>query len=591
MTTIKELVINNFDNFTRFYNGRLMWLDGLSKLFICDTDTPATKTEAEAEAKKARDRDRDKAEVYSTIVAAMVGGICLSVYDLQPISVTGAMLQEAFHLAHPNRAITFIKTLHNFEAQFIVISRFLVLITTIIITMLLTKQIIEKIIKNREDAEAAEKKAETEENEAKMEEEKAETETEKEAAQKKKEDAQKKKEGEQKKQELYHIPLSRTIKILLFVSTLLSIFFIYFGNLSILNVYTLIPIALFSAAVGILWGCMPEAHQTTARSAMLKRAALGEKLAIKQIVAFVSIVIGIVLISYWVTYIKDFVLIQLIIASVLSLLSLSSAYYGRESVKLYLKLHTTKTASEKETDNGDNKAKVTDNGDNKAKETDNGDNKAKETDNGDNKAKVTDNGDNKAKETDNGDNKAKVTDNGDNKAKVTDDKYVKESYILVPSVILFCISVGYLIYVLPNLEKEAYKVTARIYGLNISVITNENNGIKPFLIVEYSNNEGKLKRARYDLTPLKVISEEQFKLLARAHFSGNKQPPLNKEDEIREFEKSRNILKDWIYSRIEDEELPQTGRMIFENWILKEHEFLLDKLHLSGKHRNLKGLL
>jgi len=561
MTTIKELVINNFDNFTRFYNGRLMWLDGLSKLFICDTDTPATKTEAEAEAKKARDRDRDKAEVYSTIVAAMVGGICLSVYDLQPISVTGAMLQEAFHLAHPNRAITFIKTLHNFEAQFIVISRFLVLITTIIITMLLTKQIIEKIIKNREDAEAAEKKAETEENEAKMEEEKAETETEKEAAQKKKEDAQKKKEGEQKKQELYHIPLSRTIKILLFVSTLLSIFFIYFGNLSILNVYTLIPIALFSAAVGILWGCMPEAHQTTARSAMLKRAALGEKLAIKQIVAFVSIVIGIVLISYWVTYIKDFVLIQLIIASVLSLLSLSSAYYGRESVKLYLKLHTTKTASEKETDNGDNKAKV------------------------------TDNGDNKAKETDNGDNKAKVTDNGDNKAKVTDDKYVKESYILVPSVILFCISVGYLIYVLPNLEKEAYKVTARIYGLNISVITNENNGIKPFLIVEYSNNEGKLKRARYDLTPLKVISEEQFKLLARAHFSGNKQPPLNKEDEIREFEKSRNILKDWIYSRIEDEELPQTGRMIFENWILKEHEFLLDKLHLSGKHRNLKGLL
>lgn len=48
--------------------------------------------------------------------------------------------------------------------------------------------------------------------------------------------------------------------------------------------------ALFASAVGILWGVMPNAQTTTARSALLKRAALGERWAAFQVLVFLLFV-------------------------------------------------------------------------------------------------------------------------------------------------------------------------------------------------------------------------------------------------------------------------------------------------------------
>jgi hypothetical protein len=173
------------------------------------------------------------AEMKATAAAAIIGAILLSLFDLQPVSATGVLLQEAMHFANPKKGNVFLGTseIESQWAQAIVALRALIVILSLAVGMQ-----IGRFMSFRASV---------------------------------------------------HNHIVSTVTFLLLSGSGFTLFFImnefeYFSSFvrAILS-------AVFGIATGMIWGCMPDDAQTTARSALLKRAALGETFALYQMGMFI----------------------------------------------------------------------------------------------------------------------------------------------------------------------------------------------------------------------------------------------------------------------------------------------------------------
>ena len=56
--------------------------------------------------------ESDTAELFATVVAGIIGGICLSILEVQPVSATGAILQETLSFTDGSKSLLFIHSKH-----------------------------------------------------------------------------------------------------------------------------------------------------------------------------------------------------------------------------------------------------------------------------------------------------------------------------------------------------------------------------------------------------------------------------------------------------------------------------------------------
>ena len=181
----------------------------------------------------------EAAEFSATIAAGYVGAMALSQLGQQPVSATGALLQQIIHLASANTfGTTGMGTTHhamwfadNTSSSSIVLS---FLAMTLAIAMGV-------VVARRLSGTAAAK-----------------------------------------------LWIPRSIGAAILAGTAGAV---WLSSRDALTSHTLrqADCLVFALSVGALWGLMPHDHQTTARSALLRRAALGEGRAIAQLAVFAAV--------------------------------------------------------------------------------------------------------------------------------------------------------------------------------------------------------------------------------------------------------------------------------------------------------------
>lgn len=178
------------------------------------------------------------AEICATIVAAFVGGICLSQLNLQPVSATGAMLQEVIQLAQGNDngassgSIILRNVVFTNPAMQIYINalRFLALVLSVALGTIIGR-----------------KSARTESGKN---------------------------------------ILPFVVAIVITIGAFVTVLFTWKSFVEINVFFSCLISLIFGVGIGIMWGAMPEDSQTTAKSALLKQAALGFVMPICQVLGF-----------------------------------------------------------------------------------------------------------------------------------------------------------------------------------------------------------------------------------------------------------------------------------------------------------------
>lgn len=214
--------------------------------------------------------DENIAEIAATVFGAVIGGICISQLGVQPASTTGAMLQEAMHYVQPPLAGSLTSAAKT-DLQIMNFLQFSVVLFAIAFGTCLGRTM-RLSLKLRNVT-------------------------------------------------LIAVPALSVVAIALTTRDLYTQGVITYVGKSLLG-------ALFGTSMGILWGGgMPRAQSTTARSALVKRAALGEWSAAVQAAAFLLIV-GVVVSTFYELGPKQ----KLRLAGVLffGLISVGSGYVATE---------------------------------------------------------------------------------------------------------------------------------------------------------------------------------------------------------------------------------------------------------------------
>lgn len=170
------------------------------------------------------------ADLFATVAGAIVGGICLSVLGLQPVSATGALLQQGMIYADNTRATAFpdLSGIGVNAAQAVVMGRFFVLLCSLICGTMIGRFLV-KTARFRSFA--------------------------------------------------------GSLIVLFYIIGIATLSYEYFLVQNFSQFGRAAIGSLFGLATGILWGCMP-GDKTTAKSGLLKRTALGDGKAFFQILLF-----------------------------------------------------------------------------------------------------------------------------------------------------------------------------------------------------------------------------------------------------------------------------------------------------------------
>jgi hypothetical protein len=178
---------------------------------------------------------RLRGEFTTTIVSGLIGGVCISLFSMQPASATGAMLQEALHFVRDPTVVTDGGAMSR-QMQVLTLLQFSVMLLS-----LGTGTAWGRAGRLR-------------------------------AAQ----------TGSVLLHRLLHfiVPIASAIAVI-------SLTICLYSNGRNLGGWQQTWICgLFALATGLLWGIMPEDNATTARSFLVKRAALGDLWAVRQIILF-----------------------------------------------------------------------------------------------------------------------------------------------------------------------------------------------------------------------------------------------------------------------------------------------------------------
>jgi len=179
---------------------------------------------------------RLRGEFSTTIYSALIGGVCISLFNMQPASATGAMLQEAMHFVHDPLVSSDLPAGLSRQLQVLTLLQF-----SVMLTALGAGTGWGRVARLR-------------------------------AA-----------DGN-------HPWLQRSVRYFVSVSSALALICLtialYSNGRALTGWQQTWISAQFAFSNGLLWGLLPEDNATTARSFLVKRAALGDLWAIRQIVLF-----------------------------------------------------------------------------------------------------------------------------------------------------------------------------------------------------------------------------------------------------------------------------------------------------------------
>ncbi|HVJ66787.1 MAG TPA: hypothetical protein VM510_02315 [Caulifigura sp.] len=177
-----------------------------------------------------------RAEFATTIFAGLIGGICFSLFNMQPASATGAMLQEAIHFVHTSDPGESAFDLGHRQEQLLTLFRFTVMLCAL-------------------GAGTG--------------------------------------WGRMGRIALWDYPsprlrlLGRSVVPLMSALALVVLTWaLHTNDRHLDNLQRTYICSMFAFSTGLLWGIMPADNMTTARSFLVKRAALGDLWAVRQIVLF-----------------------------------------------------------------------------------------------------------------------------------------------------------------------------------------------------------------------------------------------------------------------------------------------------------------
>ena len=179
---------------------------------------------------------RLRGEFSTTIFSALIGGVCISLFNMQPASATGAMLQEGMHFVHDPLVATDLPTGLSRQLQVLTLLRFSVMLTAVGAGTGWGR------VARLRSADGK------------------------------------------------HPWLQRAIKYFVSASSVFALacltIALYTNDRAMSGWQQTWICALFAFSNGILWGLLPEDNATTARSFLVKRAALGDLWAVRQMVLF-----------------------------------------------------------------------------------------------------------------------------------------------------------------------------------------------------------------------------------------------------------------------------------------------------------------
>lgn len=178
---------------------------------------------------------RLRGEFSTTIFSGLIGGVCVSLFSMQPASSTGAMLQEALHFVK-DPIVAGANDIHARQMQVLTLLQFSVMLLS-----LGTGTAWGRVARLRAT-------------------------------------------------QTGNVLLHRALHYMVSAAAALAITSLtvcLYSNGRMLGGWEQTWVCgLFAFATGLLWGIMPEDNATTARSFLVKRAALGDLWAVRQIVLF-----------------------------------------------------------------------------------------------------------------------------------------------------------------------------------------------------------------------------------------------------------------------------------------------------------------
>jgi len=179
---------------------------------------------------------RLRGEFSTTIFSALIGGVCVSLFNMQPASATGAMLQEGMHFVHDPLVATDLPTGLSRQLQVLTLLRFSVMLMA--------------VAAGTGWGRVARLRAA---------------------------------EGNRRW-------LQGSIRYFVSAGSVFALacltVALYSSEQALSGWQQTWICALFAFSNGILWGLLPEDNATTARSFLIKRAALGDLWAVRQVVLF-----------------------------------------------------------------------------------------------------------------------------------------------------------------------------------------------------------------------------------------------------------------------------------------------------------------